>query len=164
MLLLRGAQLLQQRLRRLIKECRLPLITDLDNRHISEPSLPIGLDRLHDCIKIGTAGNLLGNVFRPNELARPVEPRWRRKVCVHRPATTKPAELIMGSVNRPLLIGIPADRYLPDLACVRALLLIPGLDQLRLGLNGHKVISEWGELCDRLLTRHCNRDRYTTLG
>ena len=160
--LLRGAQLLQQRLCRLIKECRLSLVTDLNHRDVGKTSVQVRLDRLHDSIKIRTTRDLLGNVFRPDELARPLESRRRWEIRVHRPTTAEPPELIMGPLDGSLLVGVSADRQLADLACCRALFAIPGLDQLRLRLDSYQVISQRRELADRLLTRHRNRYRDPT--
>jgi hypothetical protein len=80
------AQLVKQRLGSLIKERRLPLVADLHNRRVSEAGLPARLHCLHDCIKIRTTGYLLGDVFRSDELAGPLEPCRRRKVRIHGPS------------------------------------------------------------------------------
>ena len=67
-----GAQLLQERLCRLIKERRLPLIADLHNRDVGETGVEEWLHRFHDRIKIRTAWDLLGNVFRHTPEGTPV--------------------------------------------------------------------------------------------
>src|SRR5215207_11205844 len=95
----RGAQLLQQWLGCLIKERRLRLVTDLHDRYIGKARFPEWLHRFDDCIKIGTAWDLLGNVFGPNVLAGTFESGRGRQVGIYRPAATEPAELIMRSID-----------------------------------------------------------------
>src|SRR5215218_19155 len=107
-----STQPVQQRPRCLIKEGRLSLVADLHNRNISEAGFPVRLHSLHNRIKIRTAGDLRGHVLRSDERARPLEAGRCRTVRVHRKATAEPAELIMGSLDRALLLGIPADWYL----------------------------------------------------
>jgi hypothetical protein len=158
-----STQLVKQWPGSLIKERHLPLVADLHNRQVSEARLPVRLHCLNDCIKIRAAGVSARRrlpVGRTCWLPRTLPASEGQH---SRPSRAEPAELIMGALDRALLVRIPADWHLADLARVRALLPVPGLDQLLFWFHSHEMISQWRELSNRLLTRHRNGDRYATL-